>query len=107
MENRRSYPRRLFDRPVGVLLHGEYFSARGIDIGEGGISLKVRDQIAEGSRVVVSFQVPGGEFVFVRGVVLQERKSGDGIYGVEFENLLFDRRREIRTYVSDRSASEQ
>lgn len=105
---RRRYPRRKFRRGVGVLASGKYFMALGAEIGEGGLSFRASKPVRQGALVVLSFQVPDGEFVSVRAEVRNVGAStnGETLYGCAFENLRFERKREIRTFVTNRSESE-
>ena len=105
---RRRYPRRKFRRGVGVLVAGQYMMATGAEIGEGGLSFRVSKPIRNGVLVVLNFQVPEGEFVSVRAEVRNAGTSQNGeiLYGCAFENLKFERKREIRTFVTNRSEAE-
>lgn len=112
---RRKFPRRVFRRNVGVLSGGKYFVTTGFEIGEGGLSF-VSDRILKvGALVVVNFQVPDGDFISVRAEIRNsEIKPGDPqvskvatqVYGCAFESLTFDRKREIRNFVTNRPESE-
>ena len=64
---RRKLPRRKLGRNVGVLHRGEYLIAEAIEVGEGGMGFRTNTEYPESARVVVSFQVPGAQFVSVIG----------------------------------------
>jgi len=101
----RKFPRRTFKKKAGVLCSGTYFVTQGIDLGEGGISF-ISDMVMKtGEPSLVSFQIPSGDFVFVRAKVntIHPNKSEKNFrYGLAFDGLSFPHRRQIRLYVSGR-----
>lgn len=101
---RRKYPRREFKHTVGLLYRGAYHFAEGAQVGEGGLLLYLDIPIEIGENLVVNFQIPGGDFVCVRGAIRnfskREDESNPYSYGISFENLKFAHRREIRHFVS-------
>lgn len=105
---RRRFPRRHFRRGVGILLGGKYFLGNGSEIGEGGMSFCSEKALKVGALVVLSFQIPDGEFVSVRAEVRNQDKMNDGglEYGCAFENIAFERKREIRNFVTNRPETE-
>lgn len=107
IHGRRKYPRKELRRSVGVLSRGHYFIALSTEIGEGGISIRSEMLLNEGSRVIVNFQVPGGEFVTARAEVRSTKKEEAGFvtHGLSFENISFSSKRQIRAYVSARTGS--
>lgn len=107
---KRKMPRRRFLRSMGCLCDGKYYVGVGVEIGEGGISIALPHELAIGQDVVVNFQIPDGSFVCVRAElrnVQKAKKPGWYAMGCLFKNLKFEHRREIRSYVSARSESEQ
>lgn len=83
----------------------------GFEIGEGGLSFRSEKVIKVGALVVLNFQVPEGQFVSVRAEVrnsevMADVHAGEVVYGCAFENLMFDRKREIRNFVTNRAESE-
>lgn len=105
--SRRRFPRRLFRRGIGVLSGGRYFLAQGAEIGEGGISFRTTENLRLGALVVVSFQIPDGQFVSVRAEIRNEETiTADILYGCAFENITFERKREIRNFVTNRPETE-
>jgi hypothetical protein len=106
---RRTYPRRLFKRTVGVLFKGQYFLAQAGEIGEGGLSIRTDLVLTEQEFVMVSFQIPGGNFVCLRAVVRSTQKSNNPgeepviTHGIAFSNIEFAIKRQIRSFVSSRS----
>lgn len=102
---RRQYPRRTLKRKVGVLCDGIYFVCESGEIGEGGMSIISDFVLTEGHDLVVSLQVPGGDFVFLRGTVRStQKKEGDDkvTHGLSFNHIEFAIKRQIRTFVSSR-----
>jgi c-di-GMP-binding flagellar brake protein YcgR len=103
---RRQYPRRVMKRKVGILCDGSYFVVDSGEIGEGGMSIISEYLLNEGDEVVVSFQLPQGDFVFLRGVVRStQKKQGDPTvtHGLSFSNVSFAIKRQIRSFVSART----
>ena len=106
---RRKYPRRQFRRKLGVLIEGRYWMGNGVEIGEGGVSFLLGQNLADGKHIVLNFQIPGGGFISVQGEVKNIRKqqaSGLYTYGISFRTLKFESKREIRAYVSARQETE-
>lgn len=105
---RRQFPRRAMKRRVGVLCSGEYFVCESGEIGEGGMSILSDLVLNDGQDVMVSFQVPQGDFVFLRGVVRStQKKEGDErvTHGLSFADIEFAIKRQIRSFVSARTGS--
>lgn len=103
---RRQYPRRAMNRKVGVLCDGSYFVCETGELGEGGMSIISEFILTEGHELVVSLQIPGGDFVFLRAVVRSTRKKqGDAkvTHGLSFSNIAFAIKRQIRAFVSART----
>lgn len=99
----RKYPRRAFNRKVGLLCHGVYFLGAAKELGEGGLSFVSDFVLSDGNELVVSFQIPEGSFVFLRAVVTgtQKNKGDKNItHGLKFTNIDFSHKRQIRAFVS-------
>lgn len=102
---RRKYPRRALKRKMGVLCNGHYFVAESGELGEGGMSVVSEFVLQVGNKVVVSFNIPGGGFVSLRGEIKSVEKansSGLVTHGVSFQEISFSHKRQIRTFVSSR-----
>lgn len=102
---RRQYPRRAMKRKVGILCDGVYFICESGEIGEGGMSIFSDMILTEGHSLVVSLQIPGGDFVFLRGVIRStQKKEGDLLvtHGLSFSEIDFSIKRQIRSFVSAR-----
>lgn len=103
---RRQYPRREMKRKVGVLCGGTYFVCETGELGEGGMSIVTDYVLTEGNEVVVSFQIPGGNFTFLRATVRStQKKEGDSrvTHGLSFKGIEFSVKRQIRSFVSARA----
>jgi len=108
---RRRFPRRRYSSPVGILFAGRYQVRHGFEISEGGMLCELFDSAQDQSPVVLSFYVPGRDFVTVRGVVVyvkppSEKMGGQASMGVKFQNLPFAHRRFIRDYIADKTQVE-
>lgn len=108
--SRRRVPRRDFSRRIGVLVKGYYHLSAGLQIGEGGMMILSKDTLVVDQRVVVSFRFPFSKPRVVTAVVryvLPAKKNQKANYGLEFINLEFDVRREIRNYVALQTQQEK
>jgi hypothetical protein len=106
---RRRVPRREFRRKVGLLIKGNYHVNTAIQLGEGGMMAHSHVRLKNGQRLVIAFRVPGCEETVVRAIVRYEMEQNTiwgRQYGLEFENLDFRVRREIRNYVASKSEAE-
>jgi hypothetical protein len=100
---RRRVPRRSFEGQVGLLTHGDYRLERSYQVGEGGMMISCAEKLPEGVQVVVSFFLTSGALVIVRGVVrsvIPAQGNFPERYGLEFLNLGFQFKREIRNFVA-------
>jgi hypothetical protein len=105
---RRKFPRRLFQRLVGVLCAGRYYIFETGEIGEGGMSIVTDQALPQGQQLVLSFQIPNGDFVSLKGFVKSiKNEKGRFSHGLAFEDVTFTHRRQIRSFVSARSAHEE
>ena len=101
---RRRVPRRTFDANVGILLGGRYTLERSYQVGEGGMMISIQDTcLRENVQIVLSFFLPGQALIMVRGIVRSVIPAKDAKperYGIEFLNLEFQSKREIRNFVA-------
>jgi hypothetical protein len=100
---RRRVPRRSFDAVAGVLVRGKYVMERAYQLGEGGMMIGSQTELTVGSQVVVSFFINTNLLIIVRGVVRSVNPAKDRTparYGLEFLNLGFQFKREIRNFVA-------
>lgn len=82
---------------------GTYTVERAYQVGEGGMMISCEAGLAIGTLVVLSFYLSSGVIILVRGVVRNVVPPKDGHpvrYGVEFLNLGFQYKREIRNFVA-------
>ena len=103
--SRRRIPRRNFEAPVGVLVQGHYHVARAHQVGEGGMMISSPYTLEVGNVLVVSFYL-NKEVVIVRGTIRnksQPTPGQDRRFGLEFDNLGFLYKREIRNFVASQA----
>lgn len=104
ISGRRRVPRRTFESNVGILLKGEYKIERAYQVGEGGMMISIAEgKLEEGTNLSLSFFLPAGQLIMVRGVVRNIVPAGQGRpvrYGIEFLNVGFQSKREIRNFVA-------
>lgn len=105
-QTRRKFPRRQFLRQVGFLFEGKYYVGAGCEVGEGGLSVSLPHDFPVAKEAVISFLIPGGSFISVRveirNIGRDDVRIGHRVIGCAFQNLKFENKREIRTYVSAR-----
>ncbi|HEY8269786.1 MAG TPA: PilZ domain-containing protein [Pseudobdellovibrionaceae bacterium] len=100
---RRKFPRRTLVKKVGVLFGGEYLICQSGEIGEGGMSIISEYALTEGRELVLSFQIPKGTFVTLRGMIRSAKPSqGVVIHGIAFDVIPLGFKRQIRAFVSAR-----
>ena len=115
-ESRRS-PRRAYERPIGVLLHGTYNVFRALQLGEGGLSFTADKKMsvnpdsngAVKDRLVISIILPGvAEAIVTQAEIAYENSVGHKgyNYGVQFIEMPLHVRRIIRNYVTAKTQEE-
>lgn len=100
--NRRRVPRRIFESPVGLLVEGKYWVERTYQVGEGGMLVSSTKALEVGRQLVVSFFL-NHKTVIVRAVVRNKIPANGRqpeCFGLEFVNLEFQFKREIRNFVA-------
>lgn len=103
-ESMRKYPRKDFQRKVGILFAGEYQVVEGVEISEGGLSFKTDMVFATDRECVLTFKIPKGDFISLRAVIKHMTKSQGGLnVGVSFVQVPFSNKRQIRNFIADRS----
>ena len=107
---RRRVPRRTFESPVGVLAHGGYQLERAFQVGEGGMMISSRERpLTVGQNIVLSFYLPTSSTIIVRGIVRSITPAEGHFperYGIEFVQLDFQYKREIRNFVASATGAE-
>ena len=90
----RRYPRLTTNISVRVFHGAKYTAGRGHDIGAGGMAIYVPLELAVGTSVNLSFQLPYSRILLgVRGII---RNSNGFRYGVEFVDLTSAEAEEIK-----------
>ena len=86
LENRRRYPRILYQKPVGVLFKGHYFITICYELGEGGLSLTTFQTLNLGDLCCVTLPNHIGGFYVLKADVRNSQKWTDQqyIYGLKF-----------------------
>jgi hypothetical protein len=127
----RRTPRRLFRRPVGLLVEGRYAVVQARQLSEGGMSVTffaagvtwtdpdtqesqsmTLQDVSVGKRVVMTLILPSGTPVILRGELIYHEdgeRSGEANVvnlGIKFDSVPIHLRREIRNYVSSKQAGE-
>jgi hypothetical protein len=100
---RRQVPRREFESGVGVLYRGEYNVEQSYYVSESGLMIGSARQLQDGDLLCVTFKVPSSPMLIVRAIVRSVVKAKENIperYGIEFQNLEFSAKREIRNFVA-------
>lgn len=114
--DKRRFPRRRFEKPVGLLFMGAYSYVRARELSEGGMSILSQGVLKVGDEIVCSLMLPNGGFVIARGVVIYDRNDYKSlnaspqknyIYGLQFTRIEFDQKRAIREYVCAKTAQEE
>lgn len=94
----RRYDRFSLNIAVRLFLEKGFTTGRGHDVGGGGVAIYVPLDLAVGTSVNISFQLPYSRMVFgVRAIV---RNSNGFRYGVEFVNLTPPEAAEIKRIIS-------
>lgn len=101
----RKYPRKEFQRKIGILFSGEYQVVEGVEISEGGLSFKTDMVFASDRECVLTFKIPKGDFISLRGIIKHMTKNqGFMSVGVSFVQVPFSNKRQIRNFIADRAA---
>lgn len=108
--NRRKYPRKAFYKPISILVSGHVDLAEGIEISEGGISLKSNMVLEKSKKIIVNFFVPYGDFYSIRATVRNIYGSNSGaslikvkespVYGLSFDEIPVTLKRQIRAFIA-------
>lgn len=107
MSFKRRVPRKKIDRALGLLSHGRYYLGRILQVGEGGLMILSSESLKVSDRVLVTFSLKGEKFITSKATIRYELDKVDGKnqFGVEFDELPFQARREIRAFVASHSGS--
>ena len=90
---------------MGVLFHGNYLVSRILQVGEGGLMILTSENFQASDRILVTFSLKGEKFITSKATVRYALDPVDGKnqFGVEFDELPFQARREIRSFVASHS----
>jgi PilZ domain len=101
---RRRVPRRAIQARIGLLVGGQYYIAKALEIGEGGMLIESPVPLAANQRTVISFRIPGvvQSVILSRVVYVLEANTAGGKtkYGMQFDKPEFDVKRKIRNFVA-------
>ncbi len=100
---RRRIPRRNFETSMGLLIRGQYEVARTFQISEGGAMVTSTVELKIGDQMVANFFITRYVSIIVRAIVRSVVPPKDKLplrYGIEFLDLGFQFKREIRNYVA-------
>ncbi len=102
---RRKYPRKAFRKVISLMYDGKAGTARGLDIGEGGMSFTHDEKLTAPKKIIVNFFLSDKDFFSVRVSLLNTFKQGDSYsYGVSFDDVSIALKRQIRSYVARAAA---
>lgn len=82
---------------------GKANMAFGVEIGEGGLSLKTNETLAVNQKLILNFFLSEKDFFSIRATLRNVANAGntaDHVYGVSFDDVPISLRRQIRTYVA-------
>lgn len=76
--------------------------AFGVEIGEGGMSIKTAEDMNIEQKLVLNFFLSEKDFFSIQATLRNTADAGgeEKIYGVSFDNVPIALRRQIRTYVA-------
>lgn len=109
--SRRKFPRRLFEKTVGILYRGKYTMEQSSQLSEGGMGIlaSMPDQLKVGESLVVTFLLPGQEFIIARAEVRDVRPPNNQNLkriSMMFIDFGFYPRRKVREYISAKGPNE-
>jgi hypothetical protein len=105
----RKFPRRSFHTLVGLLYKGVYTIAPCVELGEGGVLMKVNGKLEAGSLAVINLFLPKADFVTVTAEIvysIPSKNEEPSRYGLKFKSLSFESKRNIRDYIADKTENE-
>ena len=114
----RRTPRRVFLRPVGILVRGGYRVVQALQLSEGGLLFESEELFVVNEQIVASLILPGGGVVVARSEIIYTKPSAAGAasdssggkkgqhFGVKFAPLALHLKRIIRNYVTAKTQAE-
>ena len=83
------------------MFDGKASVAKGVDIGEGGLSFVIDEKIESPKKLIVNFFLSEKDFFSVRVSLLNSFRQADGFtYGASFDDVSIALKRQIRAYVA-------
>ncbi len=106
-QDQRRYPRRPFGARFGILQDGKYLVFNAVELGERGAGVESDLILKKNDILVVSFFVQG-HFVVCRAEIryILPKELGSFFYGVEFVNIKFEDRRNVRDFIAKKGEAE-
>ncbi len=103
-------PRRLYNRPIGLLCDSAYTIEQIVEVSEQGLMFRSDRPLRENQCILVNFFVPKSGLIIVSGVIQWLKDSEKGphkFFGVVFGKLQFEQRRALRSYIAEKPAHEK
>lgn len=98
---RRKYPRKAFKKKLSLMYEGRSAIAKGVEIGEGGLSFSVDEKISMPKKLIINFFLSEKDFFSVRVSLLNSFKNAEGYtYGCSFDDVSIALKRQIRAFVA-------
>lgn len=98
---KRKYPRKSFRKTISFMCGGHSSMARGVEIGEGGISFTSKEKMQLQRKLIVNFFLSEKDFFSVRVTLRNiQNHAGEFTFGTSFDDVPIALKRQIRTYVA-------
>lgn len=89
---------------IGVEYCGRFFTARSVNISSAGMLVTCEQDIDDGERVDLFFEMPRGESIAVQATVCRSKAAAERRVALAFVNLRYDDRVVIDRYVTSKTA---
>lgn len=89
---------------IGIEYAGRFFTARSVNISSTGVLVTCNENLADGERVDLFFEMPQGESIAVQATVSRSLVGDPGGIGLAFITLRYDDRVVIDRYVTARTS---
>jgi hypothetical protein len=96
--------RAMIDINIGIEYAGRFFTARSVNISSTGVLVNCDEDVADGERVDLFFEMPQGDSIAVQATVSRSLAGGLGRIGLAFITLRYDDRVVIDRYVTARNS---
>ncbi len=107
--NAKRFPRRLYERPVGVLCDSKYTMEFSVNVGEEGMLVRSSRHLKEGQNVLLNFWMDKFGYIIIPAQirwVKDAEGSKDQFFGLLFLKVSFDCRRALRTFIAAKPKEE-